>query len=63
MPDASGLSLYRLLRRRAPAVAARMVLMTGGADGALDEQVKRSRVPVLDKPFAKDALERLLPSS
>jgi len=61
MPGMSGMDLHAELARRAPALAGRLVFMTGGA---YTEQAQDflARVPNrrLEKPFRPEALERLL---
>jgi len=57
MPAVTGMELYDQLRATAPALAARMVFVTGGA--FTDEArafLARVPNPVLEKPVAADAL-------
>lgn len=61
MPGMSGMGLHAELSRRAPALAGRLVFMTGGAYTA-EAQDFLARVPNrrLEKPFRPEALERLI---
>ena len=61
MPGMSGMGLHAELSRRAPALAGRLVFMTGGAYTE-EAQDFLARVPNrrLEKPFRPEALERLL---
>jgi CheY-like chemotaxis protein len=61
MPGMSGMDLHAELARRAPALAGRLVFMTGGAY-TQEAQDFLARVPNrrLEKPFRPEALERLL---
>lgn len=57
LPETSGLAVYERLRRDAPALAGRIVFMTGG--GLSAEQlagVERSGRPLLGKPFRRREL-------
>jgi CheY-like chemotaxis protein len=52
MPRMDGLALYDVLRAELPAMAARFVMVTGGAQNARDEaRLARADIPVLWKPF------------
>lgn len=61
MPGMSGMDLHAALSRRAPALAGRLVFMTGGAY-TQEAQDFLARVPNcrIEKPFRPEALERLL---
>jgi PAS domain S-box-containing protein len=59
MPEMSGIEFHRTLTRTAPALAARMVLMTGGAfTAAAREFLEETRIPCLEKPFEAEAALR-----
>ena len=55
MHGMSGIDLLTEIRKRHPALAARTVLMTGGAVPG-DRVAALEDVPVLDKPFGVEAL-------
>jgi PAS domain S-box-containing protein len=58
MDDMSGMDLHGHLHRQDPALASRMIFMTGGAATArAREFVASTQCPVLEKPFAPAALE------
>jgi CheY-like chemotaxis protein len=61
MPQMSGMEFYRVLLEQFPAVARRVVFMTGGTftDAARDfiAQVPNT---TLDKPFDRDHLQEVL---
>jgi CheY-like chemotaxis protein len=61
MPGMSGMDLHAELARRAPALAGRLVFMTGGAY-TQEAQDFLARVPNrrLEKPFRPEALEAVL---
>lgn len=61
MPELDGLSLYAELRRIAPELAARCVLMTGGATSARAHALLEAYPgPRLTKPFGMRALREVL---
>ena len=64
MPEMDGMELFQSLRESHPALAGRMVFMTGGAytDQARNflERIPHRR---LDKPFRPEELERLIEAS
>jgi CheY-like chemotaxis protein len=61
MPDVSGMDLYEELRKTAPAVAARVVFVTGGAfTHRAREFLEAASVERIEKPFDMDKLRRLL---
>ena len=58
MPVMTGIEFYELLLSRDPALAARMIFMTGGAFTARAEAfLERSTNERLDKPFKLGQLE------
>lgn len=61
MPDTSGIEVYRRLVERAPALADRVVFMTGGA---FSDEAKAflatTPTPVLEKPFRPERIRELL---
>lgn len=59
MPGLSGLDLHRLLQAELPGRERDLVFMTGGALSA-EAEAFLSQVRWLQKPFAPEALERLL---
>ena len=64
MPDMTGMSFYEELSKLNPALAERMVFMTGGAFAPEAREFLR-RVPVrcIDKPFSADALAEVVRSA
>ena len=58
LPDMSGIELYELIEKDAPAVASRFLFMTGGfALPAVKENLVRfPNAETLDKPFSPDDL-------
>jgi PAS domain S-box-containing protein len=61
MPDMSGIDLAAELERRSPAMADRMIFMTGGAfTPASRSFVSAHRESCLEKPFQLDALRQLV---
>jgi PAS domain S-box-containing protein len=61
MPDMSGIDLAAELERRSPAMANRMIFMTGGAfTPASRAFVSTHRASCLEKPFPLDALRELV---
>lgn len=59
MPDLDGPALVAALERDHPALARRVLLITGDALGAeLNEAVRRANLPVLEKPLDLVALRR-----
>jgi len=61
MPDVTGMELHERLLARRPAVAARMVFMTGGAfTDRAREFLDRVRAPCVEKPFEPDRLRALV---
>lgn len=61
MPDGGGEALYRRLEREHPALAERVVFMTGGAITAESSQfLETSGRPVLDKPIDAKRLHALV---
>lgn len=59
--DGTGFDVLEALRASSPALAARTVLMTGGAANArIEALLAGSGRPCLEKPFTVDALERAL---
>jgi len=57
MPEMSGQQLYARLLETRPALAERMIFLTGGAfTPATEEFVRSTRAPVLEKPFEKAQL-------
>lgn len=61
MPGTSGRALYERLERGAPAVAARVVFITGDtADADTEKFLSRSGRPVLTKPLALEPLAQAL---
>jgi PAS domain S-box-containing protein len=57
MPEMTGMELHAELQRIAPALAARMVFVTGGAFTATAREfLERSANPALTKPFSVDQL-------
>ena len=57
MPETSGMDVYRELHRSAPALAERLVFLSGGAfTPAAREFVSRVKNPVLQKPVRPEAL-------
>ncbi|MDC0710443.1 two-component regulator propeller domain-containing protein [Stigmatella sp. ncwal1] len=63
MPEMTGMELYETLAREAPAMAERMVFITGGAfTEAARTFLDTHRLPCLDKPFDPDALRSRLRS-
>lgn len=57
MPEMTGVDFVAALRAAAPALAQRVVLMTGGvASGPLSAALKQLGAPTLDKPFETSAL-------
>ena len=59
MPDLDGTALIAALERDHPALARRVVLITGDALGAeLSEVVRHTRLPVLEKPLDLAVLRR-----
>jgi len=61
MPDMSGMDLHEALQQSSPALAERMVFMTGGAyTDRAQEFLERMPTRRLDKPFRPDELERVL---
>jgi PAS domain S-box-containing protein len=64
MPEMTGMELHAALARDAPALARRMIFITGGAftDGAR-EFLERTGSPQLEKPFAPAALREAVRSA
>ncbi len=60
LPDLDGVTLSNKLRAMMPSV--RLVLMTGGGEMIFSRQSGLAHVPVIQKPFAKDDLLKLLRS-
>jgi PAS domain S-box-containing protein len=65
MPDLTGMDLHEALTRAAPAVAGRMVFITGGAFTERARRfLERSDLPRIEKPFApatlREAVDALL---
>jgi two-component system NtrC family sensor kinase len=61
MPEMNGMDLHDTLARTDPAMASRMVFMTGGAyTDRAQEFLERMPARRLDKPFRPDDLERML---
>jgi len=63
MPELNGIDVYREVHARWPAVAQRLVFMTGGAFDARVQELFSSLVQepvVLDKPFDPAQLERVI---
>jgi FixJ family two-component response regulator len=61
MPAVTGMDLYEELRRTKPALAARIVFMTGGTfTPRTREFLANVPNPTLDKPFDLTALKTLL---
>ncbi|WP_176065271.1 PAS domain S-box protein [Anaeromyxobacter diazotrophicus] len=61
MPDLTGIDLWRELRVRAPALAERMIFVTGGAfTPASHDFVERHRESCLEKPFELEQLRSLV---
>jgi CheY-like chemotaxis protein len=61
MPEMNGMDLHDALARTDPAMASRMVFMTGGAyTDRAQEFLERMPARRLDKPFRPDDLERML---
>lgn len=61
MPDVTGADVYAALSAENPALASRLVLMTGGAfSGGLRDFITTFPGPVLEKPFAPEALRELI---
>jgi signal transduction histidine kinase len=61
MPGMSGMDLYRELARRDPALARRVVFITGGAfTAAAREFLETERVECVEKPFEVSALRALV---
>ena len=57
MPGTSGRALYERLERRVPAVAARVIFLTGDtADAETEQFLRRADRPVLTKPVALEPL-------
>lgn len=56
MPGMSGLQFHDELARVAPALAKRLVLLTGAWDAQIAAYAERARVPWLPKPFAPEQL-------
>ena len=56
MPGMSGLQFHDELERLAPALAKRLVLLTGAWDSRLADYAERADVPWLPKPFSPDQL-------
>ncbi|HUL59519.1 MAG TPA: ATP-binding protein [Anaeromyxobacteraceae bacterium] len=61
MPEMTGMDLYRELVRREPALARRVVFLTGGAfTTAAREFLEREAVLCVEKPFELDAIRGVL---
>jgi DNA-binding NtrC family response regulator len=61
MPDGTGLELLHYIERTRPALAGRVVLMTGGAATREDEEaLKVARAEVITKPFDLAILDAAL---
>ena len=61
MPGSSGLELHRAIAARDPALARRTVFMTGDfVNDDLLRAVKRTGVPLLEKPFTEEELTSML---
>ena len=61
MPDVGGADVYASLHARDPALADRIVWLTGGATSQRAEALLASTANItLSKPFSLDALRRLL---
>jgi PAS domain S-box-containing protein len=61
MPEGTGMDLHARLREVAPAMARRMLFVTGGAfTPAADEFLKRPEIRSLEKPIAFDQLRQAL---
>jgi CheY-like chemotaxis protein len=61
MPGMTGIELYRALDRRSPALAERMVFITGGAfTEAAETFLDRVAARRMDKPFEPRALQALI---
>jgi CheY-like chemotaxis protein len=63
MPELTGIDLWRELQARTPALAERMIFVTGGAfTPSSREFVERHRDACLEKPFEPDRLRALVAS-
>ncbi|MDP3506222.1 MAG: ATP-binding protein [Myxococcales bacterium] len=61
MPEVDGVDVYEALRSKRPELAARVVIITGGALTARASAFLEShRLPVLGKPVDRDALARVV---
>ncbi len=61
MPVTGGLEFYGRLRARDPALAQRVVFVTGGTfTPAIDEELDRTGAPVLAKPFQPNEVRRIV---
>ncbi len=61
MPEKSGIEFYEELRARDPAVARRVVFLTGGGfTPAAQAFLEATENPVLEKPFDREALRAAL---
>jgi CheY-like chemotaxis protein len=61
MPEMSGMELYRVLQEQLPAMARRVVFMTGGTfTDAARPFIARVPNPTMDKPFDRDHLQEVL---
>ena len=59
MPEVTGMALHHWITQRHPALAGKVIFMTGGVfTSQASEYVASAGVPVLDKPFKKDALRK-----
>jgi len=63
MPDLDGPGLYRALREGYPALAERLVFITGDMLGeAVARELAGARIPVLEKPFRPREVRQLVAS-
>jgi PAS domain S-box-containing protein len=61
MPHMSGMEFYRVLQEQFPAIARRVVFMTGGIfTDAARAFIAQAPNPTIDKPFDRDHLEAVL---
>ena len=61
MPDLSGLELHQMVADHAPELAERFLLISGGThNGELSQQVQRSPLPFLHKPFTPQQLRSMV---
>ncbi len=61
LPDGSGLDLHRWLAERLPAMAAKVIFLTGGLQSPADhDYVRSSGRPTIDKPFDPAGLDQQL---